>query len=166
MFCFEHAVDEGIQQQLDERYGICEKLNKNSDDYAYRKRVAIHRFLGHEIFRVFPDGYKIDIPTRQGEWVEEQAGLLATWEDLEKFTWPSPEDMDMSVFDYYEHNMPDNMRVFIPISVWEVVRDLVGFETFCYKLHDDRAFIDSIFEKVGQFSLGIINSIHSHPISP
>ena len=159
VFYYEHAVDEGIQQELDERYGICEKLNRNRKDYAYLRTAAIHRFLGQELFRVFPDGSRINIPTKQGEWVEEGKGPVTTWEEFEQFSWPRPEDMDMRVFDYYEHNLPDNMRVFIVTTVWEAVRDLIGFETFCYKLYDDREFIDSVFEKVGEFNLGIVNSL-------
>ena len=84
---------------------------------------------------------------------------MTTWEDLEKFPWPRAEEMDMRAFDYYEHNIPDDMRVFIVVSLWEAVRDLIGFETLCYKLHDDREFVKTVFEKAAEFNLGIVSSI-------
>jgi len=84
VFCYEHGVDEAIQQQLDERYGITKELDRENESYPYQRRMLIHRFLGQEFFRVFPSGTRISVPTREGAWAEETAGVVTSNEDFEK----------------------------------------------------------------------------------
>ncbi len=159
VFYYEHGVDESIQQQLDERYGISKGLDKENKSYPHQRRMLMHRFLGQELFRIFPDGARITVPTRQGQWVEEQQGVIATREDFEKFDWPDPKDMDLTIMDYYEKKLPADMRVFVVLNQWEVVRDLMGFETFCYKLFDDRELIEDMLKKTGEFNLAVAKAL-------
>ena len=162
VFYYEHGVDEAIQQELDERYSLSAGLNAGSKNYPHQRRMLIHRFLGQEFFRTFPSGTRIKVPTREDEWVEEAAGVVASREDFEKFDWPDPKDMDASPLEYYEQNLPEDMRVFVVLNLWEVVRDLMGFETFCYKLFDDRGLIEDMLKKVGEFNLAVASALCSY----
>jgi uroporphyrinogen decarboxylase len=159
VYYFEHGVAENIQRALDDRFGICDHLRDSDPHYEHRRREAVHRFLGHELFRVFPPGARISVPRGEGGWAEEHCGAAGTWEGFESFPWPRPADADLSVLEFFEHNLPADMRVFHVIDVWEVVRDLVGFETFCYKAYDDPALVEAVFEKVGGFAVGIVEAL-------
>ena len=158
VFYFEHGIAEEIQKALDTRFKIWQGLDPNSRDYEFQKMVALHGFLGHELFRVFPPGAKIEVPTRQGSWVEETSGVITSWEDFEEFNWPSPEEVDLSVLEYCEKNLSNEMRVFHDVSIWEVVRDLFGFETFCYKLYEEPDLVAAVFQKVGSFVLKVVRA--------
>lgn len=155
VYYFEHGVADEVQQALDERFGLTRDLDPSAPEFEYRKAVAVYRFLGMEFFRVFPPGARMAATSATGQWVEEHAGKITTWEDLETFPWPEARDADYTVYEFYERNLPGDMRLFQVLDLWEVVRDLVGYETFCYKLYDDPAFLDAIFGKVGAFDLAV-----------
>lgn len=159
VFYYEHAVDEAIQQQLDERYNISKELDRGSEFYPYKRRMLIHRFLGQEFFRVFPEGSRIAVPSRDGEWVEEGVGAVTSWPEFEKFSWPDPNLMDTGQLEYYERALPGDMRVFVVLSFWEVARDLMGFETLCYQLYDNRQFIQEMLKKTGEFNLAAAKTL-------
>jgi len=159
VFYFEHGVDETIQNQLDERFLISGGLNKSCPHYPDLRRALIHRFLGQEFFRVFPEGAEIKVPTKGGNWAEESVGMIADWEDLERFKWPHSTHMDTSMLEYYEKNLPEDMRVFVVMKPWEITRDLIGFENLCYKLFEDRNFIRQVLKTVSEFYLAIVNRL-------
>jgi len=155
VFYFEHGVADEIQEGLAERFGIWDDLDPGADDYEYRKAVAVYRFLGMEFFRVFPPGARMQETSQTGQWSEEHSGAITSWEDLEKFPWPDPADADLSVYEYYDKHLPPDMRVFQVNDLWEVVRDLFGFETFCYKIYEDPDLLEAVFEKAGAFDVAI-----------
>ena len=159
VFYYAHGVDEAIQQQLDERESISKELDRASEFYPHQRRMLIHRFLGQELFRIFPDGARILPPTRDGEWVEEGTGAVTDRKSFEKFDWPDPNNMDTSPLEYFERNLPEDMRVVVILTQWEVVRDLMGFETFCYQLVDDREFIEDMLRQVGEFNLAVARTL-------
>ncbi len=158
VFYFEHGVADNIQKALDEEYGIWRGLNPQNENYEYQKAIALHRFLGHELFRVFPPGARVEVSAGQGAWSHEHRGPISSWEDFEKYEWPRPEQADLSVLEYYEKNLPGDMRVFHVVDLWEVVRPLFGFETFCYKLFEDPDLVEAVCEKVGSFTAAIVDA--------
>ena len=151
VYYFEHGVSGAMQQALAQRFGLWNHLDPASPTHKLDRVVPIHRFLGQELFRVFPSGARIAAPKKEGAWAEESAGVITSWQEFEQFDWPRPEDADLSVLEYYEKNLPGDMRVFHVVDVWEVVRDGMGFETVCYKFYEEPELIDAIFEKVGGF---------------
>ena len=155
VFYFEHGIDDEIQQALDDRFGIRRNLDRGAADFEYRRAIAIHRFLGMEFFRVFPPGARMNETSCTGHWIDEHTGRIAFWEDFERFAWPDAADADLSILEYCERNLPEDMRVFHVLDLWEVTRDLFGFETFCYKLYEDPKLVEAVFAKVGEFDLAI-----------
>ncbi|MDP6439701.1 MAG: uroporphyrinogen decarboxylase family protein [Candidatus Brocadiia bacterium] len=152
VYYFEHGIADNVLEALDARLDICRGLDRGDPHYDHLRRLAVHRFLGHELFRVFPERARITFPINQAGWIDESLGLITSWEDFESYDWLRPEDADLSVLEYYEKNLPEDMRVFHVLDVWEVVRSLFGFETFCYKLYEDPALVEAVVEKAGSFA--------------
>ena len=75
-------------------------------------------------------------------WAEEHAGPIQSWEDLEKYPWPDPDAVDYGQLEYYERHLPEDMGVFHVVKVGEVVRELFGFESFCWKMHEEPKLVD------------------------
>ena len=155
VFHFEHGVDDEICRALVKRFDLTEGLDPDAPDFAHRRTIAIHRFLGHEFFRVFPPGARLQAHSMTGEWADEHAGSITSWEDFEKHQWLRAQDADLSVLEYCDRNLPDDMRVVHVLDFWEVVRELFGFETFCYKLYEEPDLVSAVFQKVGEFDLAI-----------
>ena len=155
VFLFEHGVADEIQEGLAQRFGIWDGIDEGADDSAYRKAIAVYRLLGMEFFRAFPPGARMQAASATGQWSDEHSGKITSWEEFEKFPWPDPADADFSVYEYYDKHLPEDMRVFQVNDVWEMVRDTVGYETFCYKIYEDPDFLEAMFEKVGAFTVAI-----------
>jgi uroporphyrinogen decarboxylase len=75
---------------------------------------------------------------------------------VERYPWPDPASIDLSRLDWYERNLPEDMAVFHGVKVWEVVRELFGFETFCLKLYEDPALVSEVTRRVGEFHLSLV----------
>lgn len=151
VYYFEHGIANSVLDGLDARFGITRTLDATAQGYAHLRLLAIHRWLGHELFRVFPVGARMHAPRREGAWAEEGRGAIGTWADFEAFPWLDPAAADLSVFDFYEQRLADDMRVFHVLDIWEVVRELFGFEAFCYALYENAALVEAVFAKVGTF---------------
>jgi hypothetical protein len=100
VFYFEHGVADNLQKQLHDRCGIWDKISADSPTASWDKLIATHRFLGHEYFRVFPEGARVVAPRREGEWTEQGRGAIASWREFETYAWPDPRNADLSVLDY------------------------------------------------------------------
>jgi uroporphyrinogen decarboxylase len=159
VYYFEHGIADNVLDGLDARFGITRALDTSVTGYLHLKRRAIHRFLGHELFRVFPPGARMQAPRRDGAWAEEGRGAIASWADFEAFHWPDPASADLSVLDFYETHPVVNMRAFHVLDLWEVVRELFGFETFCYMLYEEPALIEAVFDRVGKFDEAIVRAL-------
>jgi len=158
VFYFEHGVAENIQAQIAARYGLWTGI-PNAPDEAVRRSLAVHRFLGHELFRIFPPGGRIVAPKREGAWAEQGRGPVGTWEELEAFPWPDPNAADLTAMEQVEALAPDHMRAFHVLDIWEVVRELMGFETLCFALYEDPKLVEAVFAKVGSFVEAVARSL-------
>lgn len=151
---FEHGIADNVKDFLVERFGLGD-FDIGTPEGTWRRDLAVHRFLGHELFRVFPPGARVEVPMREGAWVEEGAGAIDSWEAFEAYPWPRAEDADFSVLEFFDRELPDDMRVFQVVDLWEVVRDMMGFETVCLKFFEDPALVDAVFDKVAEFDMAI-----------
>lgn len=154
VFYFEHGVDGAICQALGERFGIYDDLDRSARSSEWDRAVAMHRFLGQEIFRVFPPGARASCARKA-----DGSRGIECWQDFENFEWLRAADADLSELEYHEKHLPPDMMVFHCLDVWERVRELFGYEKFCYMLYDDPALIDAVFEKVGGFAVEITRAL-------
>jgi uroporphyrinogen decarboxylase len=159
VYYFEHGIADNVLRELSLRYGILESRRDTESPLDLAERVAVHRFLGHELFRLFPKNARVTVPTQQGPWVHEGAGFVTNRREYDAYDWPDPRDADLSDFELLEHDPPANMAAFHVLDLWEVVRGLMGFETLCFAMYDDPELVEAVFEKVGSFVLGIADAL-------
>ncbi|MCL5674752.1 MAG: hypothetical protein M1501_03285 [Candidatus Omnitrophica bacterium] len=94
-----------------------------------------------------------DLSTKERQWVEEGRGVISSWEDFEKYSWPSADKLDLWSFEFVSKNLPPGMGMFGCISqgILEIVLNtLLGFENFSFLLYDNPDIIKSIFNRVGE----------------
>lgn len=162
VYYFEHGVAVSMLNAIDKRFHIWRDIDETSDYAEWEKAVAAHRFLGHEFFRVFPEGARIVAPRKEGEWTNESKGVISNREEFENFEWPDAKAADLSVLDYYEKHLPPDMKVFHVVDLWEVVRDLMGFETICFAFYEDPVLVKDIFNKAGNFLIEVLSRCVSY----
>lgn len=92
------------------------------------------------------------LPRGKRQWVEEGKGIISSWEDFEKYNWPSPEEMDLWPLEFVAQNLPEGMGILVVFSpgVFEVLsNELFGLETLSYLLYDDPSLVETVANKVG-----------------
>jgi len=168
-----HFVELGIDAEV--REVVTEKvLGKKWVPYSSQTREAYLlqdiRFwhqMGYDYIRVCGGGeVTLGWPGRSREaadtaglsrgsrqWTEEGRGIIGSWEDFEKYPWPTPDEIDYSPYEFTARNLPDGMAMLVcPSSgIFEVASgSLLGLENMSYLLADDPALVEAVFERVGK----------------
>lgn len=158
VFLFEHGIAPSVREELARRLEVDAALSAppGSPERTWEREIAVQRRLGFEIFRLWLPGAEYPVAGSQGiTWAEEHAGPIQSWEDLEKYDWPDPAAIDLSELEYYEQHLPGDMGVYHVLKLWEVVRELLGFETFCLKLYEEPELVGEVTRRVGEFHLAL-----------
>lgn len=159
VYYFEHGIADNMLDAIAGRYDLYANLTPSAAGYSHQQRLAVHRFLGHELMRVFPLRARLEAPRRGGAWTEEGRGVITTWEEYAAFPWPRIDDADFSVLDYYNTHLSADMRVFHVMDLWDSVRELFGFETLCYVLYEDPTLVQAVVDRVGGFIEGVVRTL-------
>jgi hypothetical protein len=102
---FEHGIAEKVKDEVAARHEIPAAIT--SPD-MWQRETRIHRLLGFELFRVWLPGAEFQVAGSLGiSWGEEHTGPIQSWNDVERYDWPRPEDIDFSQLDYHERNLPE-----------------------------------------------------------
>lgn len=159
VYYFEHGVADNVQEHIAAKFDVWRDLPADGPEGEWRRREAVHAFLGQELFRVFPPGARLEAPKKEGEWVEEVKGAITTWEEFEAYDWPDPAHADYTMLEFYDRELRDEMHVFHVVDLWDVVVGFFGFESLCYAIHENRELVDTMFEKVGGFVESVARAV-------
>ena len=156
-------LDPEVQNEICRRYGVLDELDRNDPYFEQRKQVALQSFLGYDFVRIGLEGMDVafnfgtttDSAALQREggrhYMNEHRGPLTNWEEFEKFPWPDPAKASTRSLEWYEKNLPDNMCIigsggfahFAEFLTW-----LMGYETLCISLYDQRDIVKAISDKL------------------
>ena len=92
-------------------------------------------------------------------WVDEHAGPIRTWADLENPDyWPDVDHAyDYAAFERVCKLLPPNMKIIGGASggPFEHASFLMGLENLCIMMSDDPEFADVLFDKIGRTVCGV-----------
>ncbi|MDD3726101.1 MAG: uroporphyrinogen decarboxylase family protein [Candidatus Ratteibacteria bacterium] len=142
-------------------------------DLRMKARLELHRFLGYDIIRAYPQNYEWKAKHKEGEdttpdeknrgkrsWQDEGIGPISTWNDFEKYPWPDPSKVDLSEFDWCEKKLPDGMGFYsLTAHILEYVTALMGYEGLCYAIYDQPDLVDAMFKRVGEIQVDYTRQI-------
>lgn len=157
--------DDEIACAVEKRYGVTGHLNPAAPEYEWRRAIALQRFLGYDTVRtsllaldtganqLARDTAPEDQTRKERSWKDEHRGPIATWEDFNRYPWPDPDHLtlDTKALEWFEKNLPDDMAVVVHGGHFcEYLAWLMGYETLCYALYDQRDLVQAIADKVLQ----------------
>lgn len=163
----ELIIDGEMQDAVCERYGLLDDLERGDPVFAYRRQIALQRFLGYD-YVLAPNsvGESIDgglahhnlvtadtaSMQRSGGrlYVDEHTGPITSWAEFEAYPWPKIEDYQTRALEWYERNLPEDMCVIGGLvgSIFENISFLMGYETMCMALYDQRDLVGAISQKL------------------
>jgi uroporphyrinogen decarboxylase len=156
-------LDAEVKDAITARFGLARDLDRAAPDWAWRREIELQRFLGYDYVRCGVDAFAMpfhhgtasdtaDMTRPAGRsFVDEQRGPITTWEEFERYPWPDPATFTTRALEFYERNLPDDMCVigsggfahFAEHLTW-----LLGYETLCYALFEQRNLLQSIVAKL------------------
>ena len=159
----ELLLDEEIKAAVAERFGLMEDVDPDDPCFLLVREVRVKRFLGYDFVRCGLDeiGFALDwLSTtdtanlqRAGgrEYIDEHKGPITTWEQFEAYPWPDANRLPDTKLRWYEENLPDDMCVVAHGGFGhsaEFITALMGYETLCYALFDQRDLVAAISRRL------------------
>ncbi|NTV80058.1 MAG: hypothetical protein HGA24_01355 [Candidatus Aminicenantes bacterium] len=107
-------------------------------------------FLEHEVLG--PDTGQRD-GTRH--WRDPRRGAIASWEDLEKYPWPSVTPEFMADYEYLAAHLPEGMGLMACHAggMYEHLAAIFSYEGLCFALHDQPDLVAAAADRLGAIML-------------
>jgi len=167
-------LDSEVQQDICGRYDVLGGLDPDDEFWPQKRQIALQRFLGYDYVRQGLDGFVMPLKrsavddvadlAREGgrTYMEEHEGPITNWEEFEAYPWPDPEACGTRALEWYEENLPDDMCViggggfghFAEHLTW-----LMGYETLCYALYDQRDLVKAIADRLVELQEKVLRRI-------
>ncbi len=125
------------------------------------QRVRLWWRLGYDYYRV-----RVDIPFQvrrlqatgspdpgmaAREWIDEHEGAIQTWEDLERYPWPTPATLNFEQAEAAIECLPEGMEAIgFSGGVLEWASTLMGLERFMMALHEEPTLVREVVNHVGR----------------
>lgn len=85
------------------------------------------------------------------QWINEHEGLIRSWDDVERYRWPTRGDIDFAQSEAALKCLRDGMGgIGFSGGVLEWSSSLLGIETFAMTLYDDPKLVRAVVDRVGQ----------------
>ena len=93
----------------------------------------------------------VSVSDHQRAWNNQHEGAIASWEDFERYDWPSPENVDFFPLEYVCANLPDGMGFVTchAAGVFEHVSQIMSIEGLCIASYEQPELVAAVFDKVG-----------------
>ena len=127
--------------------------------------IEFYHTLGYDYVRGFAVGGELDysrleaddtaaLPRAQRQWARESDGVITSWEDYERYPWPSSEDVDYWMLEYLVDHLPEGMKLIgHGGTILEPVTWLMGYQNLALALFDQPDLLEEMFERVGRMSV-------------
>ncbi len=168
----EFWIDDEIQDALCKRFDLTAGISRNDPYLAEKRQIVIRRFLGYdyvmaglelEMFSKHVTTADTSELARQGgrTFQDEHSGPVMSWEDFEKYPWPDTATISDRSLAWYEQNLPDDMCLIGHGRghFAEYLSALMGYETLCFALYDNRDLVEAIAGKLREIFAGVMHRI-------
>jgi uroporphyrinogen decarboxylase len=99
---------------------------------------------------------------RERAWVNEQVGAISTWEEFDKYPWPTIDKVDFSVFEYLNTHLPDGLGLIVSHGggIFENVSQLLSLEGMGLLLYDNPELVKAISDRIGGLMVEFYEHVH------
>jgi len=155
-------LDPEIAEAVAQRFGLWRDIDPNQPMNQVKREIEIQRFLGYDYVKCGLDGYDWPL-NREGvedtaeikraggrQFVDEHKGPISSWDEFESYPWPDPDKADDRALEWLNKNLPDDMCIVGGLTAHfaELLSWLMGYETLCYALFDQRDLVKAIADKL------------------
>ncbi|MDH7571889.1 MAG: uroporphyrinogen decarboxylase family protein, partial [Armatimonadota bacterium] len=162
----EYLIDDAVRREITlhllDRQWVVPSVNDRASTDAYWENFILFWYrMGYDFVRFetalpFPARRVVGgDPTAAGgrrSWADQHHGMIATWEDLERYPWPEVTDADFYPFEYLSAHLPDGMGLIVShgAGVFEHLSNILSLEGLCFLLHDDPTLVEAVAQRIGE----------------
>jgi uroporphyrinogen decarboxylase len=90
-------------------------------------------------------------PGGKRSWVDQHHGVIASWEDFERYPWPTVQGMDFFPFEYLATHLPEGMGLMLSHGggIYEHLSALFSYEGLALAVYDAPDLVAAVAERVG-----------------
>jgi uroporphyrinogen decarboxylase len=162
----ELSLDEEVKTAVARRFNLMNGLSVDDPFSMLEREIRVQRFLGYDYVRCSMDEMGIEIDrlratdtaelARSGgrEYIDEHRGPITTWAEFDTYSWPDPNELTTRSFEWFQENLPDDMCIVAGGKLGhfaEYLSWLMGYETLCYSLFDQRDLVAAISDRLMAF---------------
>ena len=154
-------LDDEVQEAIGRRFGLTKDLSEDDPYFVQKRHLAVHRFLGYDhVFTGIPVPMPLHRSTAEDtaelahnggrNFQDEHIGPITSWEDFEQYPWPDVAKASDRSLVWYQENLPDDMCAISNCNAHfaEWLTWLMGYETLCYALYENRDLVAAIAAKI------------------
>jgi uroporphyrinogen decarboxylase len=89
---------------------------------------------------------------KKREWTDEHHGVIESWEDFEKYPWPSVGDFDFSAYEYLNAQVPEGMGLIVSHGggVFEHLSWMMSLEGLSLALYEAPDLVAAVANRLGE----------------
>jgi uroporphyrinogen decarboxylase len=164
-------LDAEVQEAVCQRYGLLEDVAADDPFRALKRNLRAQQFLGYDFVRCGLDGIEVPLNreiaadtadlTREGgrRFMNEHRGPITNWAEFEAYPWPDITTARTDSMEWYSEHVPEGMCLVASggfAHFCEYLTWMMGYETLCYALYDQRDLVKAIAERlVGMFEVAL-----------
>lgn len=93
-------------------------------------------------------------------WVSTHAKAIQSWDDVERFPWPTADQIDTSVYLALGKQLPPGMKAICTFGhIFTAAWQLMGFETFCIASIDSPDLIQNMMDRLGAETMRLLERV-------
>jgi len=98
-------------------------------------------------------------------WRDMRRGAIATWEDLERYSWPSVTPESLADYEYLAAHMPEGMGLVACHAggIYEHLAAIFSYEGLCFALHDQPDLVAAVAGRLGGIMLNFYTQLVELP---
>ncbi len=161
VFNMELFLDGEVQEEIARRFDLDKGLRRDEPFFHQQRQIRLARFLGYD--QVYDN---IAVPMKWSikrtddtaglarasgrGFVESGRGPITNWEEFERYPWPVPTQWNSRSLEWLTANLPDDMCIIggLCSHFAEHLSRLMGYETLCLALYDQRELVKAIADRV------------------
>jgi len=125
-------------------------------DYAWCFSLIPFPRVSHLI----ADNTSTEVPGGRRVWQDDNRGPIASWDDFERYAWPTDAHGINLMAHAMARRVPDGMKVMvIPGGVFEWTTWLMGLMPFSYALVDQPDLVDAVVHRVADVIYAVVQDL-------
>ena len=169
----ELLMDVEVKQALCERFDLLEGIPEDDPHFILKREIALQRFLGYDYVTCGPEGIEFTMKRLTTEdtalikraggraYMEEHRGPITSWQEFEAYPWPDPNQIGTRSLEWTTRHLPDDMCLLGGLigHFIENLSFLMGYETLCYSLYDQRDLVQAISARLIEIDRHVLTRI-------